>query len=449
MSPAIGVHVRHDRRALVTAGASAATLAVITFLLYDAGATFLSDLLGLSARSVHTVLALTTVLFFVAVQRCLHDAWDRRGHSGTVETSAEETSSCSATQVCRRIAAPELREVPRFNKVLVGQLQSVVEQTEKAAFEVTTRLQTIDDVVGDLNRFVTAASAEAEALTRESDQAIGGNRELINKLEVLITQRAEQGTREEAQSSEALKEARSLPKLVELIRHVAGQTNLLALNAAIEAARAGEAGRGFAVVADEVRKLSSETEIAVKKISEGIVAVTGIIERQFENRRTQSHIVEERESLERFGQQLSLLAASNQNLAKRERTTLQGIAKSSDKLATMFMDTLASVQFQDVTRQQIEQVIGGMTRLDKQLVRLAELIENPSEGETTLQPLAKQLDDVFSGYVMDRQRRTHTEVTHVDRRSVTPPTTAARSPATSVTARPSGPSSPPKNVELF
>ena len=434
----------YRRRTLIAGISSIFVVALLVFFLHDPFDRFVEITLGFSNRQTDTSLMMLGLLSFVIVQRYV-SAFLYRDVRMTMDALLDaQVHVCPSNKVCQRVALPELREMPRFNKVMVGQLKSVVEQTEKAAYDVSSRLQTIDEVVTGLNSFVARASAESEAQAHESEARIDGNRDLIGRLETFIAQRIDETAADEQRSAEAVEKAKSLQGLVDLIRQIAGQTNLLALNAAIEAARAGEAGRGFAVVADEVRKLSHETEVAVKKINDGIVAVTGIIESQFKDKVAHSHIGEERASLELFAEQLAALGESYEALTRRERETLATITGSSEKLASMFMDALASIQFQDVTRQQIEQVIGALGRLDAHTETLAGVLERKQDvqREDVLVPLTRQLEDVFSNYVMDQQREAHREAST---------SSGPQRAAATGRARPAVPAAAPRpaNVELF
>ena len=189
-------------------------------------------------------------------------------------------------------------------------------------------------------------------------------------------------------------------------------------NAAIEAARAGEAGRGFAVVADEVRKLSGETDKAVGKISSGIQTVANSIESQFEDKLSHDNAASEREALESFAVQLDDLGKSYREVTEHEAEVMATIAGSSQELAGMFMSALASVQFQDVTRQQIEQVIDALNLLDSHANLLASRLEQLENPDFELQPLSAHLDQIYSNYVMNSQRDNHRNATRSANASV-------------------------------
>lgn len=330
--------------------------------------------------------------------------------------------------------ADELDAIKSFDDVIRNQLTNVVNQTEDAAFAISSQLQTIDSVVTKLDQFVSQISDESAAMQDVSEARIDQNRQMIAKMTEYIQRRIDAAASDQQRVAQVVKEARGLESLVQLIRDIAAQTNLLALNAAIEAARAGEAGRGFAVVADEVRKLSQETDQAVSRINHGIQGVATTIEAQFSHALSTQQVEKERNILSVFSEQMGALSRSYEEVIAHEKSVLATVNECSSELSTMFMDALASIQFQDVTRQQLNHVGEALTRLDGHASLLARRLRLLEEGHEAFTPISEHLSTVFSGYVMSQQRDSHLQALH-------------QSP--SAYTRPGSPPPANSSVELF
>ena len=329
-------------------------------------------------------------------------------------TSVQEKMEFSSRNVVavNEEVSKELRTVPTYNGVLRDQLDSVIQQTEQAAYDITSRLQAIDEVVSRLNSFVAESSSASNQLAEHSEENIEHNQRLIGEMREYIEARIAEAQADQERVAQVVGEARSLESLTKLIKDIAAQTNLLALNAAIEAARAGEAGRGFAVVADEVRKLSAETEKAVLAINQGIQGVATTIEVQLQEKLSAINLDREKAALGQFADQLVQLGGSYEEILRHQATVIDTVRGSSEELAVMFMDTMASVQFQDVTRQQIEHTAQALQRLDEHLAGLAERLIQAENPDFKYVPLAEHLEQLYSQYVMESQRSTHKHSLH-------------------------------------
>ncbi|HJW24482.1 MAG TPA: methyl-accepting chemotaxis protein [Rhodocyclaceae bacterium] len=402
----------YSRRLLLVVGVVALAAALSVYFLNGWFHQTLLPWLGLSAPFGDMVGALVIVLATHFGQRLVSVAFYRDPNLGSGVDLAKHTRFEAGQGEAARQVAGELRHFGKFNEMVSGQLALTIDDTEKAAYRIVERLNVIDGTVSQLDRFVAESTDESAKNAVATTARIEQNKHLIQAMRQYIAERIEEGRRDQERVNEVVRAARSLESLVQLIREIAKQTNLLALNAAIEAARAGEAGRGFAVVADEVRKLSTETGDAVNRINQGIVDMANSIESQFKEKLSQSNLEKDQEVLDRFASQLDELGRDYAGLASAQGDVMQTIAGSSHTLASMFMDAIASVQFQDVTRQQIETVTGALARLNDFLGRLADRLERPDDPSLANESMSQHLEQIFDSYVMHSQRQSHQESVH-------------------------------------
>ena len=347
------------------------------------------------------------IIVAITAQHMVSKAFYRDVIFGIANDAKQMLTKIIEVELVNEEVAKELTAVRAYNDVLRGQLNDITKETEKAAFDITERLLTIDTVVTKIDQYVANTASEAEQIAAHSQQEISGNQTLIIKMATYIRHRIDESIEDKNRIEQVVKEAQGLGTLVQLIRNISSQTNLLALNAAIEAARAGEAGRGFAVVADEVRKLSAESDEAVSKINDGINGVANSIRKQFEDKLEHSNVGAEQDALKEFSTQLSNLGEGYQTLLEHDRSVLINVKESSGELGRMFMDVLASVQFQDITRQQIEQVLKAMNQLDDHCDNLSRRLLAVEDDNFQYTPLKEHLDELYKSYVMDTQRTSH------------------------------------------
>ncbi|SEJ88315.1 methyl-accepting chemotaxis protein [Pseudomonas sp. NFR16] len=187
--------------------------------------------------------------------------------------------SGSATQLAS--AAEELNAVTDESARGLSQQNNEIEQAATAVNEMTSAVEEV------ARNAVSTSEASKNATTSASD-----GRDLVQETVSAIERMSGDVQGTATLIGNLAEESRDIGKVLDVIRGLADQTNLLALNAAIEAARAGEAGRGFAVVADEVRALAHRTQQSTSEIERMIGSIQGGTEQAVNSMRSSTERAE-------------------------------------------------------------------------------------------------------------------------------------------------------------
>ena len=189
-------------------------------------------------------------------------------------------------------------------------------------------------MVGDVSaraRDVAASAVSAADAARDADQDAGAGKQVVDSTVEAIRLLAANVKQADLAIDALHKESSSIGSIVEVINEIANQTNLLALNAAIEAARAGEQGRGFAVVADEVRVLAQRTQQSTKQIRDkietlqaGTAAAAKVIrDSTAQAEKSVGHAALAGESLEKITRAVATIAGINADIVGRAQQQVE------------------------------------------------------------------------------------------------------------------------------